>query len=219
MNTRRVPSLLHSLPVQGAIVGFCATQALDVVSTAIYEREGRRARFVENATRGGLHAYERAIARMGRTLGLGLSRGQAKTWGWRFHKTFGLLGGVGYVALRRRWPRLGRWGGLAFGAAFFAIADELMMPLLGLTPGPRKFSWKVHARGAIAHVFYGVAAETATRVLESGAFARSNDGTSRRDGSSGDGPEGKGLAATRLEEALEAERATMPGLPDSGRLA
>ena len=218
MNTR-VPSLLRSLPVEGAIVGFCATQALDVVSTAIYEREGRRARFVENATRGGLHAYERAIARMGHTLGLGLSRRQAKTWGWRFHKTFGLLGGVGYVALRRRWPRLGRWGGLAFGAAFFAIADELMMPLLGLTPGPRKFSWRVHARGAIAHVLYGVAAETAARVLESSASARSNGVASRRGGSSHGAPGTGEIAPTELDEALAAERVTMPGLPDSGRLA
>jgi len=46
------------------------------------------------------------------------------------------------------------------------VVDELMMPLSRLTPGPRAFSWKVHARGAAAHLAYGVAAETAARLLE-----------------------------------------------------
>ena len=79
---------------------------------------------------------------------------------------FGLLGGPAYLALRRRFPAL-RWGcGLGFGAVFFLAVDELLVPLTGLTPGPRAFSWKVHARGAAAHLAYGVAAEGAARLLD-----------------------------------------------------
>jgi hypothetical protein len=121
----------------------------------------------------------------------------------------GVLGGISYVALRRRWPRVGRWGGLAFGATFFAIADELMMPLLRLTPGPRRFSWKVHARRAIAHVLYGVAAEMAARVLEKGS-------------ASGSPLEASAVSvetARSLGTALRSPPTTIAGLPDTGRLA
>ena len=97
--------------------------------------------------------------------GANLSDRQIGRWGWRFHKVFGLLGGPAYLALRRRFPAM-RWGGgLAFGALFFLVVDELMVPLAGLTPGPRAFSWKVHARGAAAHLAYGVAAEMSARLL------------------------------------------------------
>jgi len=41
-----------------------------------------------------------------------------------------------------------------------------MMPLLRLTPGPLAFSWKVHARGAAAHLAYGVGAEATARLLD-----------------------------------------------------
>ena len=40
------------------------------------------------------------------------------------------------------------------------------MPLLRWTPGPRAFSWKVHARGAASHLAYGVAAEVAARIID-----------------------------------------------------
>lgn len=151
---------------RGLIVGLAATQALDWVSTWLYERESARLRRAENRARHGKHAYEVAVDRLARALGRAPTRKQLSVWGWRFHKLFGLLGGVGYLALRRAYPRVG-WGkGLGFGTAFFAIGDELLMPLLRLTPGPRAFSWKVHARGALAHVAYGVAAESAARLFD-----------------------------------------------------
>jgi putative membrane protein len=149
----------------GLLVGLCATQALDWVSIALYRVEGAGARARENATRGHRPAYERAVQRIARGFGRRLSDEQVGRWGWRFHKIFGVLGGPAYLALRRRYPRL-RWGhGLAFGAAFFVLIDEVMMPLVRLTPGPRHFSWKVHARGAAAHLAYGIAAETTAHAM------------------------------------------------------
>jgi uncharacterized membrane protein YagU involved in acid resistance len=68
--------------------------------------------------------------------------------------------------MRRRNPRIGAGMGLLFGAAFFLFGDEILVPLMRWTPGPRAFSWKVHARGAAAHVAYGVAAEAMARVLD-----------------------------------------------------
>ena len=46
-------------------------------------------------------------------------------------------------------------------AAFFLPVDGLLMPATDLTPGPRAFDLKVHGRGAVAHVAWGVAAESA----------------------------------------------------------
>jgi hypothetical protein len=152
--------------LKGLVVGLCATEALDWLSAALYERESARTRIEENAVRGNRHAYERAIEKTARRLGRDLTTDQIGRWGWRFHKVFGLLGGPAYLALRRRVPAL-RWGcGLGFGALFFLVVDELMVPLAGLTPGPRAFSWKVHARGAAAHLAYGMAAEGTARLLE-----------------------------------------------------
>lgn len=151
---------------RGLVVGLCATQALDWISILFYEGEARATRAKEDRARGHRHAYEVAIERLARAAGRRLTDEQVTVWGWRLHKAFGLLGGVGYLGLRRAFPRLRRGCGLAFGAAFFLIGDELMMPLLRLTPGPRAFSWKVHARGAAAHLAYGVAAEGAARLFD-----------------------------------------------------
>lgn len=152
--------------LKGIIIGGAATQALDLVSERIYRGEGRWLRFRENAARGFLHAYERAVSNMASAAGVSLTRRQRQRYGWAFHKLFGAVGGLGYAALRQRYPRIGTGRGALFGVAFFALADELLMPVLGLTPGPTRFSWKVHARGAAAHVAYGVAAELAARVLD-----------------------------------------------------
>src|SRR5205814_1285956 len=85
--------------MRGLIVGLCATQALDWVSIWLYEGQSRRARRAEDQARGGRHAYEVAIDRVVRLAGRRLSRRQRARWGWRFHKAFGLLGGLGYLAL------------------------------------------------------------------------------------------------------------------------
>jgi len=154
------------LLLTSAVAGVCATQVLDALSTALYRRESAKERANEDAARGYMHAYEVAVARTTRALGIALDRRQIATWGWRAHKAFGLLGGLSSVALPRRYPRLGAGLGLAAGVAFFLGIDELLLPLLRLTPGPRRFSWKVHARGAASHVAYGVAAEAATRAIE-----------------------------------------------------
>jgi len=173
--TSRALQVLGSVPVKGALVGLCATTALDAISTFLYENESPALRLREDAVRGGLHAYERAVVKLARLFGAPLSRREAKRWGWRFHKAFGVLGGVQYVAMRRIAPHIGRALGLPFGIGFFAVADELLMPLLRLTPGPRRFSWKVHARGAIAHILYGVVAEMTARLVERMAQQRTQE--------------------------------------------
>src|SRR5947208_1257631 len=144
---------------RGLLIGLCATTALDWVSFLLYDAESSATRRAEDRARGGRFPYDVALARMAEGVGRPLPDARVTKWGWRFHKAFGLLGGVGYLALRRAFPPVRKGRGLAFGAAFFFIVDELLTPLLKLSPGPRAFSWKVHARGAASHVAYGMAAE------------------------------------------------------------
>jgi hypothetical protein len=162
----RAAALLDSLPVKGLLIGWAATKALDAVSTYLYENEDMRTRVSENLVRHNRHAYERAVEQIAELMGKSLSRRQRKVYGWRFHKAFGVFGGLQYAAMRRRNPRIGAGMGLLFGAAFFLLGDEVLVPLMRWTPGPRAFSWKVHARGAVAHMAYGVAAEATARLLD-----------------------------------------------------
>ena len=163
------PTLARTLDkplVKGALIGLAAGSVLDALSIYLYENEDLGTRIAEDAARGNRHAYEVGISKIASAFGRRLSRRQERELGWKFHQGFGLLGGIGYAALRKKNPRVGLGFGLVFGAAFFLLADELLMPLLKWTPGPRAFSWKVHARGAAAHVAYGVAAEATARLID-----------------------------------------------------
>jgi hypothetical protein len=162
-------TMLGNPLVQGALVGLAATQALDGIGQYWYDHEPLEVRAKEDAARNYRHVYEVAVSRMARLFGRTLDREEEQVYGWRFHKAFGLLGGLGYVALRRQFPKVGLLRGFLFGTAFFLLVDELMMPLLKWSPGPRKFNWRVHARGGVSHVAYGVAAESLYRALENHA--------------------------------------------------
>jgi hypothetical protein len=166
MKAHALAPLFRSSLLQGVVIGIAATQALDWLSIVLYENEDRATRRAEDRARGNLHAYERALDRTLRASGVKLPVAQVRRWGWRFHKVFGALGGVGYLLARRRNPKIGYGSGLAFGVGFFLLVDELLIPALRLTPGPRAFSWKVHARAAVSHLAYGVAAERVARALE-----------------------------------------------------
>jgi hypothetical protein len=57
--------------------------------------------------------------------------------------------------------------GLGFGSAFFLIVDEGLNTVLGFTPPPQEFPWQAHARGAVAHLAYGVVCEGVLRGFSS----------------------------------------------------
>ncbi len=152
--------------LKGLIIGIVATQALDKTSELLQDELDPKIRKRENKTRGNRQAYEVAVSRMAGLFNRKLSREEERRWGWRFHKAFGISGGYQYLALRQKNPKAGKWVGLPFGLLFFVVVDETMNYLLKLTPGPTHFPLQSHARGAIAHLAYGVAAESTARALE-----------------------------------------------------
>jgi hypothetical protein len=82
------------------------------------------------------------------------------------HWSFGTSMGALYGMLRDRagWPDLG--GGLAFGAGVWLFASELLLPLLGLAPGPTATPAQRHAKEFGAHLVYGAVVAAVTQALQ-----------------------------------------------------
>ncbi len=150
---------------ENAAIGWFAAQSLDWLSVVFYEGESAEEKKQENDARGGLQVYERAVQGTSRRMGHSLSAVEARSSGWILHKVFGIGIGLVYASLRRRNPKLGFGAGALFGSTFLLL-DEVLAPLMKWSPGPRAFSWKVHARGVASHIAFGMAAESAVRMTE-----------------------------------------------------
>ena len=152
--------------IHGLETGFVATQVLDVLSAIFYENLSEEDRLAEDRTRSGHQAYEVMANNFAKAAGYKLTEEQIKYFGWKFHRAFGIFGGVQYMMLRNKFPILKKGSGLFYGIAFFALADELMIYATKSTPGPTKFNWKAHLRGAFAHIAYGIACEVTAKTFD-----------------------------------------------------
>ena len=81
------------------------------------------------------------------------------------HYTFGITSGGLYGALAEVSPQVTMGAGLPFGAAFWLIADEVTVPLLGLSEGPTEYPVSTHVYSFASHLVYGVTAEFTRRAL------------------------------------------------------
>ena len=81
------------------------------------------------------------------------------------HYAFGIASGGLYGALAEVSPQVTTAAGLPFGAAFWLIADEITVPLLGLSKGPAEYPPSTHAYSLASHLVYGVTAEISRRAL------------------------------------------------------
>lgn len=86
------------------------------------------------------------------------------------HWSYGTIVSALYGAVRGRKEVPDLAGGAAFGTALWAIGDELMVPLLGLSKGPTAYPVEQHMHRWGAHLFYGFVAAATTQALFS-AFA------------------------------------------------
>ena len=125
----------------------------------LYENLSDEDRLQEDRVRSGHQAYEVMVMKICQTAGVDLTEKEIKYWGWKLHRSFGFMGGVQYMAAREKFPVVGSGLGVLFGIGFFLAADEIMLAIAQATPGPMAFNWKAHARGAIARIAYGMAAE------------------------------------------------------------
>lgn len=90
---------------------------------------------------------------------------QKKAAGALVHYVFGIAMGGFYGGMAELAPQVTKGAGVPFGAVFWVLADETVVPLLGLSKGPSGYRLPTHLYALSSHVIYGVTAETTRRVL------------------------------------------------------
>jgi putative membrane protein len=94
-----------------------------------------------------------------------LQESEKESAGAAVHYAFGTVTGGLYGALAEVTPQVTTATGLPFGAAFWLIADEITVPLLGLSKGPTEYPASTHAYALASHLVYGVTAELGRRAV------------------------------------------------------
>lgn len=111
-------------------------------------------------------ATMKAAGKLAVLAGHGLSHTQKKKLGLVVHYAFGTLqGGLYGMAVELMNSQGGLVAGLAFGAFLFAGADELVVPLLGLSDKPAESPVSSHLYGFGSHLIYGLTTEITRRGL------------------------------------------------------
>ena len=114
------------------------------------------------------NASEDATARVANvalsTVGYELTDPRAKQMAGEFvHLAFGALNGALYGLAAELDPRVTAAAGVPFGASVWAVADEGVVPALGLSRGPREASTGLLAYGFLSHCVFGITTELVRR--------------------------------------------------------
>jgi hypothetical protein len=99
-----------------------------------------------------------------RIAGRPLERGELAIAATLTHYAFGAAMGALYGAYAGRRGRPA--SGIAFGLAVWLLADEIAMPLLGLSGSTLRRPLEKHLQSIAAHVVFGMTAEAARGALE-----------------------------------------------------
>lgn len=94
-----------------------------------------------------------------------LTKGEKKIAGPAVHYAFGAATGGLYGAIAELAPEATAGAGLPFGAAFWLLADETAVPLLGLSKGPTEYPLSAHVYALASHLVYGLTAEAVRRAV------------------------------------------------------
>jgi hypothetical protein len=94
-----------------------------------------------------------------------LTKGEKKIAGPAVHYAFGTSVGGLYGAVAEVAPEVTAGAGLPFGAAFWLVADETAVPLLGLSKAPTEYPLSTHAYALASHFVYGLTAEAVRRTV------------------------------------------------------
>ncbi|MEA2603526.1 MAG: putative rane protein [Acidobacteriota bacterium] len=175
---------------KGAVAGLAAGLAATYVMTQFQNLSGKLAKALESddpqhpqhaADRGkpesgqrqqgnGKEQEEDATVKTAEAISEGLfhhelTRDEKKVAGPAVHYGFGILTGAIYGALAELNPAVTRGAGLPFGTAVWLGADEVAVPAFRLSGPPLSTPPSVHARALAAHLVYGLATETARRLV------------------------------------------------------
>ena len=109
-------------------------------------------------------AVRTAVVVSERLFGLELAdREKKEIAGAVVHYAFGVATGGVYGAIAELKPATTTGAGLPFGAAVWLIADEIIVPALGLSKPPTKYPLSTHASSIASHLVYGLTTEIVRR--------------------------------------------------------
>jgi hypothetical protein len=94
-----------------------------------------------------------------------VSEGEEKPAGAAVHYAFGSATGLLYGAAAEIAPQVTSGLGLPFGVAFWMVADEAVVPLLGLSKGSTEYPLSTHVYALTSHMVYGLTAEVTRRAV------------------------------------------------------
>lgn len=104
--------------------------------------------------------------------GKSLPETQKSTGGEVVHYAFGATVGAVYGLIGALYPPA-RFGlGLPYGIAVFLLADEVMVPALGLSKMPTSTPLPLHLKGLASHLVYGAALNSGERLIRFVAGAK-----------------------------------------------
>jgi len=96
-------------------------------------------------------------------LGRSLTREEQQKAGPIVHYAFASVVGSAYGVAAEYAPAVKKVAGVPFGAALFVGADEIALPALKLSRGPREYPVSTHIYGLSSHIVYGLTIELVRR--------------------------------------------------------
>ncbi|HJQ26066.1 MAG TPA: DUF1440 domain-containing protein [Blastocatellia bacterium] len=94
-----------------------------------------------------------------------LTKDERRIAGPAVHYAMSASSGMIYGAAAELTPMATAGFGLPFGAAVWAVADEITVPLLGLSKSPTAYPLSKHLYSLASHFVYGAATEATRRLL------------------------------------------------------
>jgi uncharacterized membrane protein YagU involved in acid resistance len=151
----------------GAVAGVAAVWVMDRVDNFNFRHEDAAARQRTRTVRpDGQPPAQVMVEQAARHAGRPLSRERVDRIGQGAHYLIGATPAMLYAALAPRYPQITRGRGVLFGLGLFVVQDELINPLMGWSAKPTAYPWQAHARGLVAHVVFGLAADAVVRALQ-----------------------------------------------------
>lgn len=152
--------------LRGAVAGAAAVWLMDLVTTAMLDRQSSDVtRREEAAQPGGKPAVDNLVARLEAEYDVTLADDQRDALIQLIHYGLGVFPGAVYGALRGRIPFVDFGNGVLYGIALFAINDEYLNWRLGLSGEFGAYPMETHWRGLIGHIVLGMATDTGIELL------------------------------------------------------
>jgi hypothetical protein len=151
---------------RGAVAGMVGTWMMDLVTTALYEKQSKKVTQREVAARpDGKSSVELMLERIEDTSGVELNKEQSALATQWIHYALGAVPGALYVFARERIPGVGAAHGMVYGALVFIVNDEWLNWKLGFSGPPQAYPTETHMRGLIGHLVLGVTTDVVADLL------------------------------------------------------